>query len=76
MVLVVCACAATCFSVRPVVSNIVGSISTGGEDRQFGMLWLFAYLFLLRVPSEAGLCPAKFGMFAFFICLPCASFRL
>jgi len=41
------------FISRPFVRNMVAAIQRGDEELSFGMLWLFAYSFLLRLPSEA-----------------------
>ena len=41
---------------RVMVSNMLKAVQKDLEDVRFGALWLFAYAFLLRVPSEAGTC--------------------
>ena len=41
---------------RTVVVNMVLAVQRGLEDQAFAMLWLVSYLYLLRLPSEAGLC--------------------
>ena len=41
------------FIQRSTVRNLVLSVKRGIEDDKHAMLWLAAYLFLLRVPSEA-----------------------
>ena len=35
------------------VRNMVAAVDTGHEVKRLAMLWLFAYTFLLRLPSEA-----------------------
>ena len=37
---------------RSFVSNMVRAVQRGVEDSCYGMLWLFTYAFLLRMPSE------------------------
>ena len=41
------------FLQRSHVRNLLAAVVTGYETEQFAMLWLMAYVFLLRVPSEA-----------------------
>ena len=41
------------FLQRNHVRNLLAAVDTGYETVQFAMLWLMAYVFLLRVPSEA-----------------------
>ena len=40
---------------RTYVSNMVLAVQRQLEDKQYAMLWLAAYVFLLRVPSEVRL---------------------
>ena len=40
---------------RTYVSNMVLAVQRQLEDKQYAMLWLAAYIFLLRVPSEVHL---------------------
>ena len=41
------------FIQQALLYRMVFAIDRGQEDQHFGMLWLAAYVFLLRVPSEA-----------------------
>ena len=41
------------FLQRSVTRNLVLAAQTGMETGTFALLWLMAYVFLLRVPSEA-----------------------
>ena len=41
------------FLQRTHVRNMLAAVGTGYETERFAMLWLMAYVFLLRVPSEA-----------------------
>ena len=41
------------FLQRNHVRNLLAAVGTGYETMQFAMLWLMAYVFLLRLPSEA-----------------------
>lgn len=41
------------FITKVMVTNIAFGVEKGIEDQKHAMLWLFSYLFLLRVPSEA-----------------------
>ena len=41
------------FLQRTHVRNLIAAVATGVESEKFAMLWLMAYVFLLRVPSEA-----------------------
>ena len=45
-----CGCARLC---RTFVSNMVRAVAHGNGEASFAMLWLLAYAFLLRLPSEA-----------------------
>ena len=38
------------------VRSMIVAVDTGLEDLTHAMLWLVAYSFLLRVPSEARVC--------------------
>ena len=38
---------------RWILANLVGMVRTGQEQLSYAMLWLMAYSFLLRLPSEA-----------------------
>ena len=50
--------------VRAIVTNMVYSVQRELEEQRFAMLWLVSYLFLLRLPSEASVCPS--------VLMPCA----
>ena len=39
--------------VRVMVTNMVRAVQSELEEQDFAMLWLVAYVFLLRLPSEA-----------------------
>ena len=41
------------FLQRTHVRNMLAAVATGVETEKFAMLWLMAYVFLLRAPSEA-----------------------
>ena len=41
------------FLQRTHVRNLIAAVANGHETERFAMLWLAAYVFLLRVPSEA-----------------------
>ena len=45
---------ALCVLFRHMVCNMVMAVEKGKEELRFAALWLFSYLFLLRLPSEAG----------------------
>ena len=42
---------------RSFVSNMIAAVRHGKEDRNYAMLWLVTYSFLLRMPSEVGTFP-------------------
>lgn len=52
---------------RSVVHNMVLGVDKQLEEKRFAMLWLIAYLFLLRLPSEVRSALHRFDF-------PCASF--
>ena len=53
---------AGCFVVTTFVTNMVLAVQRGLEDQTFAMLWLISYTFLLRLPSEVGLCSRSPGI--------------
>ena len=45
------------FCCRSFVSAMIAAVRHGKEDRNYAMLWLVTYSFLLRMPSEVGTFP-------------------